>query len=110
MVYILVEKDPIKPVGIFSTEAGARSQAVEGEYLIIPVENDRLYVSGIVSEAMAGAITIKALGTELSEAVSLVLGRLDTIDGNITTIQNQISAAQGILTDFETRITALENP
>ena len=101
MIYILVEKNATKPIGIFSTEAIARGQAVEGEYLIIPVETNRLYGDGIVSEAMAGAINIKAMGTELSEAVALVLGRLDTID-------NQISNAAGTLADFGARITVLE--
>lgn len=101
MIYILVEKDPVKPIGIFSSEASARSQAVEGEYLIVPVELDRLYSGGIVSEAMTGAITVKAKGTELSEAVALVLSRLSTID-------SQISNAATTLSDFEGRISALE--
>lgn len=101
MIYILVQKSDKKVLGIFSTEAIARGQAVEGVYLIIPVDLDRLYGAGIVSEAMAGAITVKAKGTELSEAVNQVLSRLDTID-------NQIAFAAGKLSDFETRITALE--
>ena len=108
MIYILVEKDPVKPIGIFSTEAIARNQAIEGEYLIIPVKLDHLYSGGIVNEAMTGAITVKAKGTELSEAVALVLGRLNTIDGNISTIQGQISNAAATLADFEDRISALE--
>ena len=115
MIYILVEKNPVKPIGIFSTEAIARGQAVEGEYLIIPVELDRLYSSGIVSEAMVGAITVKATGTELSEAVALVLSRLNTIDNRLDSIDNrldlidsQINNAGTILSDFEDRISALE--
>lgn len=103
MIYILVEKNPIKPIGIFSSEATARNHAVEGEYLVIPIEIDRVYGGGIANEAMTGAINIKALGTELSEAVALVLGRLDSID-------SQISNAGSTLADFETRIAALENP
>jgi hypothetical protein len=108
MIYILVEKNPIKPIGIFSSEAIARGQAVEGEYLIIPVDLDRRYSGGIVSEAMLGAITVKATGTELSEAVALVLGRLDLIDNRLDTIETQISNAGATLADFEARITVLE--
>ncbi len=101
MIYILVQKSDRKVIGIFSTEEIARGNAIEGEYLIIPVELDRRYDGGIVSEAMAGAINIKATGTELSEAVQEVLSRLDTIE-------TQISNASSILTDLDTRITALE--
>ena len=101
MIYILVEKNPIKPIGIFSTEELARGNAFEGDYLIIPVELNRRYNARIVDEAMVGAITVKAKGTELSVAVDLVLSRLDTID-------NQITFAAGKLSDFETRIAALE--
>ena len=101
MIYILVEKNPINPIGIFATEDLARGNAFEGDYLIIPVELNRRYNAGIVSETMVGAITVKAKGPELSIAVDLVLSRLDTID-------NQIAFATGKLTDFENRISALE--
>lgn len=101
MIYILVEKNPVKPIGIFSTESIARNQAVEGDYLIIPVELNRRYSGGIVSEAMTGAITVKAKGTELSEAVTQVLDRL-------TTIESQISNATNMMTSLEERIDALE--
>jgi hypothetical protein len=87
MIYILVEKNPVKPVGIFSSEATARGQAIDGEYIIIPVEMNRLYAGGIVSEAMTGAIIVKAKGTELAEAINQVLSRLGDIEARLTALE-----------------------
>lgn len=94
MIYILVQKSDKKAIGIFSSEAIARNNAVEGEYLIIPLELDRRYDAGIINEAMMGAFTVKATATDLTEYVQqikkAIIGineTLDSLDARITALE-----------------------
>ena len=83
-------------IGVFSTEDGAKQAAVDGEYVLVPIEANQSYAS--IDESLPGAIVYQADGFDT---------RLTEVE---TDLANTKTQAQTKFADIEARLIALENP
>jgi len=83
----------IEARGVFDDPDQARSQAISGQWLIIPVEANRIYGSNIIDEGMTGAVWRSGSSDEIT-------GILQSMRDDFLAFKNSV----------QQRLDALENP
>lgn len=103
-------------VGVFGTQAAAQQAAIDGEYVIVPIEANRVYTN-MIDETLPGAIVFQADGfetrlTALETQADNIQAELDTTQSQAQTkfsqVDSRLDGHDTTLTDLETRVATLE--
>jgi len=96
-------------VGVFGTQNAAQQAAVDGEYVIVPIEANRTYAN-MIDETLPGAIVFQADGfqTRLTALENQADGIQTELDNTQSQAQAKFTQVDGRLDDLEARIATLE--
>ena len=88
-------------VGVFSTEENAKQAAVDGEYVLVPIEANQSYVG--IDESLPGAIVYQADGFDTR------LTAVETdLDNTKTQAQTKFAQIDAEIADLQARVVVLE--
>ena len=105
-------------VGVFGTQNAAQQAAVDGEYVIVPIEANQTYIN-MMDETLPGAIVYQADGfdTRLDAVENTVANAQiafqnlhDEFDTFKTQAQAAVQSLNQALALLDARVTALEEP
>lgn len=98
-VFIVCEKSgsTLAPVGIATSEARSKAKLTDGDYLIIPVQTDVYYGTGMISAAATGAIAYtpatNGLEAKITALIEQIIAFKDNLSQEIATLRTEATAA-----------------
>jgi hypothetical protein len=104
------------PVGIFGSEDAAKQAATDGEYVIVPIEANQVYIN-MMDETLPGAIIytatgfdtrIDALENQMANAQTAFQNLRDEFDTFKAQAQTAVQNLNQAVADLDARVTALE--
>ena len=114
VAWILCENNggALKPVGVFGSEQAGRDGAIDGHYLLIPIDTGQIY-DNMISISAPGAVLFEKSGektrlTALEDQAVIILAGIDQISARLDTMQANFQTANAALQDLTARVEALE--
>lgn len=115
-IWLLCKTDPIKPIGVFLNQDSAKGAAVDGRYLVLPIEAGETY-NDLLDENLPGALyfdregyeqAVQAVKNALADIRSDISDTNTRIDNLQATVTTKLQNINNQLTDLDARVTALE--
>jgi hypothetical protein len=107
-IWILCEDDGtnLTPVAVGTAEASTRELAGDGNYLLVPINFNRIYPN-IIDRGIVGVTGLT--NTSLQTLIAAAKTRLDAIDVQLNNIITQGQAMNTQILSIDARVTDLEN-
>jgi len=91
MLYLLVEKENLIPIGIENTENSAKRMAPDGDYFIVPIQEGIIYKT-IVDIDIPGTVSFSK--TDIDSELETTKQRIQDLESRLDILENNIQPAR----------------